>query len=297
MSQLVVYPYATSEEISVSSSNKLAVATYGEGGAKVYQKTTAPNYPGTWSLLFTVNNEERVYSFSADAVIRIDAGADKVFYSCTSANPSAVEFQPQVPRTAHQYFNDFDAYVSGDWTVTKTGAGGSAALTDVVNGFLLLTTDTADNDNVFLQKLGESFLFQSGKRLGFEARLKVSNATQCDFIMGLQKTDTTPLAVSDGVYFIKNDDVATLDFVVVASSTATTTSAIATLANDTLVTIGFYYDGSSTLNYYVNRVLVSSSAITNLPTTEELCVSFGIQAGSAGAKTMSVDYIYDWNDR
>ena len=50
---------------------------------------------------------------------------------------------------AHRFEEDFDIYDTGHWTITCTEDGsGSAtdALTDLVNGVLLITTDDADND-------------------------------------------------------------------------------------------------------------------------------------------------------
>lgn len=196
------------------------------------------------------------------------------------------------PSVFHNYFNDFDTYVAANWTVTETDAGATQALTNGDGGLLLITNTAADNDLVALQKVGESFTFASGKKLWFESRFKVSDATQSDVVMGLQVTDTTPLAVANGVFFIKNDGVATVNLVLTKASTSTTNSAIATLADDTFITLGFFYDGDSTLYYFVNGALAGSSVTTNLPlSTTTLTVSFAIQNGEAAAKTMTVDYI------
>jgi len=205
------------------------------------------------------------------------------------------------PTSLHTYFNDFDSYVAGNWVVTETQAGATQALTDADGGVLLLTNSAADDDLVALQKVGESFTFTAGKKAFFKARFKVSDATQSDVVMGLQITDTTPLAVSDGVYFIKPDGAATMNFVVAASSTATTASAIATLVNDTYITVAFYYDGISYVNYYtgtdtLDPTYKGRSVVTNLPTTE-LTVSFALQNGEAVAKNMSVDYIFVAKER
>lgn len=199
------------------------------------------------------------------------------------------------PTKWHTYFNDFDTFVTGDWTITTTEAGaGSAteALTNADGGVLLVTNDDADNDADFFNKVGESFKFVSGKRAFFKARFKVSDATQSDFVIGLQITDTTPLAVTDGVYFQKDDGDASLDFHITKDSTSTSAAAIHTVVSDTYLTVGFYYDGKSSVEYSVNGTKVGTSATTNLPDDEELTVSFGIQNGEAAAKTMSVDYIF-----
>lgn len=199
------------------------------------------------------------------------------------------------PTVWHVYFNDFDNYVAGDWTITTTEAGGgdaTEALTDADGGVLLVTCDVADNDNDFFQKKGESFLFVAGKPMLFGMRFKVNDATQIDFVMGLQITDTSPLAVTDGIYFRKDDGDALLDFVVIKDSSATTATGIATVADDTYLSVEWYYDGGQYIHYGVNGVELGKSVITNVPDNEELTVSFGLQQGEAtNAKIMSADYI------
>ncbi len=195
------------------------------------------------------------------------------------------------PSAFHNYFNDFDTYAAADWTVTETDSGATQALTDGDGGLLLITNTAADDDLVALQKKGESFRFASGKKLWFEARFKVSDATQSDVVMGLQITDTTPLDVTDGVFFIKADGSTSVSLRVEKNNTATATSSVATMANDTFITLGFFYDGVSTIYYFVNGVLGGSSVTTNLPDDEDMTVSFAIQNGEAVAKTMTIDYI------
>lgn len=200
------------------------------------------------------------------------------------------------PTKFHTYFNDFDQYVAGDWTITDTGIA-THALTDADGGALLITNAAADNDASFFNKVGESFLVAAGKKLWFKARFQVSDATQSDIVIGLQITDTTPLAVSDGIYFQKDDGDANIDFYVTKNSTSTTQTAIATLANATNITLGFYYNGVDAVEYYVDDVYLGASAVTNLPDDEVLTLSFGIQNGEAVAKTMTLDYLLAVKER
>ena len=202
----------------------------------------------------------------------------------------------------HTYFTDFDEYHAVNWTVTETQAGATQALANVDGGVLLLTNSAADNDLNALQKVGESFKFEAGKKLFFKARFAVSDATESDFVIGLQITDTTPLAVTDGVYFRKDDGDANLDFVVIKDSTASTATAIATVANNTYLTVGFYYNGVDEIVYAGsvnnnNPTVLGKLPVTNLPDDEELTISFGIQNGEAVAKTMSIDYIFVSKER
>ena len=201
------------------------------------------------------------------------------------------------PTKFHTYFEDFDYYVAGNWTVTETQAGATQALTDGDGGLLLITNTAADDDLVALQKVGESYRFASGKELFFEARFKVSDATQSDVVIGLQITDATPLDVSDGVFFIKADGSTSVSLLVEKNGTATTTSSVATMANDTFISLGFYYDGASSIQYSVNGVVVGTSVTTNLPDDEDMTVTIALQNGEAVAKTMTVDYVFVAKER
>lgn len=206
------------------------------------------------------------------------------------------------PTRLHTYFNDFDTYVAGDWTVTETQAGATQALTNGDGGILLLTNSAADDDLVALNKVGESFLMESGKKAFFKARFKVSDATQSDFVIGLQITDTTPLDVTDGIFFQKDDGDANLDFHVEKDNSATSATAIATVADDTYITVGFYYNGVDEVVYAAstsstNPTVLGKLATTNLPDDEELTISIALQNGEAVAKTMSIDYVYVAKER
>ena len=201
------------------------------------------------------------------------------------------------PTKFHTYFEDFDYYVAGNWTVTETQAGATQALTDGDGGLLLITNTAADDDLVALQKVGESYRFASGKELFFEARFKVSDATQSDLVIGLQITDATPLNVTDGVFFIKADGSTSVSLLVEKDNTATTTSSVATMANDTFISLGFYYDGASSIQYSVNGVVKGTSVTTNLVDDEDLTVSIALQNGEAVAKTMTVDYVFVAKER
>ncbi len=204
------------------------------------------------------------------------------------------------PTLFHQYFNDFDTYVAGDWTVTETDSGATQALTAGDGGLLLITNTAADNDLVALQKNPAAFTFTAGKKTFFRCRFKVSDATQSDLVFGLQVVDSTPLDVTDGIYFLKADGAATVDFICRknASTGSTSASAVATMANDTFIELGFYYDGQSKVAYEVNGSVLGSldASSTYLPDTT-CTVSFALQNGEAVAKTMTVDYVYVAKER
>lgn len=210
------------------------------------------------------------------------------------------EYGLPAPTKWHTYFNDFDTYLASEWTITTTelGAGSATeALHAADGGALRITNAGGDNDNDFLQLAASSFQFEVGKKMVFRSRFSVNDATESDFIMGLQVTDTTPLDTDDGVFFQKDDGDTNLDFHVEKNDTATTVTALTTVSDNTDLDVGFYYDGGSLVSVYVNDALVQSVAATNLPDDVLMRPSFGIQNGTNAAKHMTIDYIFCAKER
>lgn len=204
------------------------------------------------------------------------------------------------PTKFHTFFDDFDTYTAGDWVVTETDAGATQALTAGDGGLLLVTNSAADDDLVALQKTPAAFTFTAGKKAFFRCRFKVSDATQSDVVIGLQVVDTTPLDVTDGVYFLKADGSTAVSVVCRKNATTGSTSAssIATLANDTFITLGFAYDGEGKVAYEVNGAVVGSLDASSAFLPDAACtVSFALQNGEAAAKTMTLDYVFVAKER
>ena len=211
------------------------------------------------------------------------------------------KLQQPAPPKYHTYFNDFDVYTSGDWTVTTTEAGSGSATEAIIDGdggLLALTNAAGDDDNDFLQLKKETFKFESTKQLYFKARFKTSDADASDVVMGLQLTDTSPLDVTDGIFFLLTDGSTTLQFIVEKDGTQSTLDLPTVMADDTFTTVGFVYDPKD-LKFHVfqNNVLAGTVASTNAPDDEELNVSFGIQNGASAAKVMTIDYVLAGKER
>ena len=197
------------------------------------------------------------------------------------------------------YFNDFkdpgnDLDVTNDWTVTTTEAGAGSATEAITAGArageLAITNDDADNDLDSIQHKNESWSLTSGKKLWFETRIKIEDADTEDAFIGLAITDTTPLDASDAVGFRVETTDASLQCECTKNSTTTQKDSEQDLSDDTYVKLGIYYNGSSTVYFYVDRTLVATIE-TNLPDDENLCITFHHQNGDAAADAMTIDYV------
>lgn len=196
------------------------------------------------------------------------------------------------PTDQHAWDNDFNTYVAGDWTITVVGTS-TPALTAGDGGLLAIATSATSGDSAFLQKTIASFSFETTKPAWFAARFKVSTLATT-VVMGLQVIDTTPLDVTDGIYFLSTTATGAVTGICRKNATTGSTSAaVGTLVADTYTELAWYWDGKDTVSFYQDKVFKSSVtgvAASYLPDTT-CTVSFGIQTDSANARTMTVDYI------
>lgn len=202
------------------------------------------------------------------------------------------------------------------WTITVTEAGvGDAAAsiltgTGAGGGILRLVTDAADNDLIFAQRKGESYLLASGKKLFYKAKFAITDANanadsiaQTEWYFGLMITDTDPLSstagdgVTDGIFFMSEDGTQDIKFYVQKDATTgqLATALTQTLTVATQTSFAFYFDGARYVYLYVNDAYVATVDLTATLSTympdAPLTVSFGVKNGEAVAKTLDVDYI------
>lgn len=194
----------------------------------------------------------------------------------------------------HTYFNDFDTYAAGDWTNTATGSVTNSIVAGD-GGWLSMLNSASSADLNSLQIKAATFAIVAGKQAWFKTRFKVSNATNANLVIGLIQTTTTPLTVTDGVYFIKAAASTTLIARTTASSTTSSVN-VATLANDTFVTVGWHYDGNGLINVFYGGNKVASLPTTNLPTAA-LNLTIAESNGTAAAITTTVDYVFASTER
>lgn len=201
--------------------------------------------------------------------------------------------------------SDYHAYTSTDDSGTGTNA-----FQDVAGGVYNVVTAAADNDYHAMSTVAENWKFASGKKLWFEARFKIAEATTSEstWWFGLTDTLTTggmqantagPLASYDGALIWKTPETAlTVNFETSNAGTQNTLSAFATSISDTWHRAGFYFDGAATTStitpYFHNGTswTVGTAQNITLSGLEEMHAVFGVKAGpTAAAETLQVDYI------
>jgi hypothetical protein len=194
--------------------------------------------------------------------------------------------------TVHRYFNDFDHFTAADWTVTETQAGATQALIDGDGGLIALVNSAADDDLNSIQSAKETFKMAIARDWRIAIRFKVSDATQSDVVVGMCITDTTPLDVTDGFYFIKSDGAATVLAAAEKNNTAITASA-GTLVSDTFTELAMSYSAATgIIKVYQDRNLVSQIIpAASFCDDEELAITLSLQNGDANARTLTVDYV------
>lgn len=203
------------------------------------------------------------------------------------------------------YYNDFVSWVPDEWTITEVNAS-TQLLGDERNGVLSITNAGAENDGAQMQlggtgdgeTVGESWAPAAGKNLWFECRWRsTTDADQTDVFVGLHVEDTTIIAGrgSDYIGFRVDDGDALLDCESCASSSASSQTALATIADNTFVTTGFKVTGTDKVEYYVNDVLTATIS-TNIPTAL-MKLSLATLTGEATNNIWAVDYVVIAQDR
>lgn len=212
----------------------------------------------------------------------------------TNAGPNTAAYMLPFPDPTrwHVYFNDFDDDLVA-WTETATSVGtgtSAAAVADADGGILRITTAANENDGLFLESQGESFKIESGKAAFIKARFALGDAIESDFIIGLHSTDTTPQDATLRFLFESVDGSAALYFNVDDNTTDSDSSTVATLADDTFVTVAAYYDGKGTIQLFLNDSKITTMTGVSVP-AGEMAIGIGYLNGAAGAETTDIDYI------
>ena len=214
--------------------------------------------------------------------------------------------QPGDARVCY-YFNDFNTYAAGDWTVTTVNSG-TSALSNTLGGGLILTTGATDTNYQGNTLASTSFaISNAAAQMWFGINIALSNASTCSFVIGM--TAGGPSAPTDGIYFTKAGGSTAISGVVRGSSTSTTYASLTT-AQTGAMTLGFYYNGATSPNiqwfssYGMSTASLNNPRIggqlvkkttdmTNLPATTTLLAPqfYLVTSSGSAAKTLTVDWM------
>ena len=216
-----------------------------------------------------------------------------------SSNP-LYQFGMLDPTKYHIIFDDFDKLpIAANYTLTAiSGGSGTSAITsqDVDGGVARVTTAADELDGISAEWLSESFLLESGKKTFIKTRLSVGDAVQSGWMVGLHSTDTTPRDATLRFFFESVDASADVYFNIDDNTTDADSSTIATLSDNTYITLSAYYDGVTSVELFADDVRITTMTDIGLPGAE-MALGFGYWNGAAGAETTDFDYVFIAKER
>ena len=215
------------------------------------------------------------------------------------------------PTKTYGVFDDFFTWDAGvSWEISDDDSGGTELISATETGGVLVLTNTAGaTDYCFVQYSEDggttpstTFLFATGKKAWFKARLKVNddtpNASYWTAGLYIDNDDPYNANPDDGVWFESGAASNEVDLYITKGGSDTISAGVFTTTDDTYLTIGYYWDGVDTIHYFKNDVEEGSVGVgTSLPDDAPCALSFGIENGEAAANIMHIDYIGAWMER
>lgn len=247
---------------------------------------------------------------SPGAVVDVEC-INSVWVVCSTSTLSGSSMWTGVPNlgsgntTTHQFFDDFEKSLIGatSWVVTEDDAADTQAVSDAQHGEMVLTCKaTTDDDACQIQWAQETFLLTAGKRMWFEAKVKIvpADVTNVDFFVGLcQKEDLTGVAdnhPATGIGFFKTDGATAIKLCSSDGGTDTDSAAsLATLVTNTYITLGWFFDGGAsgtgTITPYVNGVAGTPIVCTYAAATEMSAILMVRNGDNVTQQIMKADYV------
>lgn len=195
--------------------------------------------------------------------------------------------------------------------ITETGNAAAPAADDInveeLNGILLITTGTTDNDDLSFFTDAETIILQANKNYWFSCRVNsVVETTDIGYIFGLGNYDTpsdllgTP--PTEGVYFQTKGDGTDIDLVWNKATTQIEQAGLGTVGADTFVKLGWKIEmstaaGTGTVTAYVDDVIAyGPTEVSTLPLLSMGPMMY-VEAEATGAKVVEVDFFFCGGDR
>lgn len=180
------------------------------------------------------------------------------------------------------------------WVNTETGT--NTWVNSATYGELYtITTGATEYNGYSSQVKGTAFKVVSGQPFYVGAKLKLSEATQKDFLFGICGTDTTLTAASSahaiavsagGLFFAKIDGSTAIGAYSYLAGAETNSATVGTTMDTDYHFYEIVSEDGETVKFYFDGDLVACFS-SGMP-TEALTVSLSYRAGSAAAGTLSV---------
>lgn len=163
------------------------------------------------------------------------------------------------------------AATTGDYLLTQATTGTGAISTAAPGVLELDSNSTTSTQGANLQRLKSVFVPAAGKHIWAEFKIKIVDTfDKVELFCGLAESDTTIIGSSAistanhiGWYSVTDDGVLLFG---ANKASAAATKAAATIAEDTYITLGFYVNGVTEIEQYVNGVLTGTNHVTaNIP--------------------------------
>lgn len=190
---------------------------------------------------------------------------------------------------------------AAEWLVTDDATSTQIIADSGVGGILTLDPSTSAADFCSCQLNGESFAVRNNKKMWFGARFKISDADDGPYFIGMASTDVSGATLGP-IYDGTNDSIgfraassssAVMHYVVEDDTNETAATTGTTLEDDTFVEVGFFLNGRSYVEFFVNGSRVAKTSV-NIP-DDNAYVTPTIEIGSTTgttSTTMGVDWIY-----
>jgi hypothetical protein len=177
-------------------------------------------------------------------------------------------------------------------------------LIDGDGGQIRLTAGSDDTEMALVYTQTETFTLEAGKRMWFGIRCSMGTmVTKGIFEFGIGEHDNDPLVVTDNdrIQFVKPEGATALNFKVIASSTPVAEALAIDVADGTMHTYEWEFDGVANFAYYIDGVHAGTISSTSFPTTEMgiymACAPGSDQAAFATCPDLDVDWVYVAKER
>jgi hypothetical protein len=198
-----------------------------------------------------------------------------------------------------QDFNDKSKVIdtTNDYTTIFTSTG-TATIQVSGSHLKLLSAATTVNDGGVICTAGQPILLQANKKCWFEARVQGSSVADMELFVGLSKVAAaTPQSILAAnfsrVGFELRGSTAVVKASMGSGSSDTISSTGVSMADNTFIKLGFYFDGQN-IQFFVDRNKKLTSVLSGVGPvlgTDQLGLSFEERSiSAAGTRSALLDY-------